>query len=328
MRILIIGGTRFVGRHIAAAALEAGHDVTLVHRKPTELYPQATHLLADRDSDDLAAVLAGQSWDATIDVCGYYPHQVTSLASALDGRGGQFVFISSISAYDEAAPAGYTESAALWPAIEPVPTEVTGETYGPLKVMCEQTAVSLFGPSTLIIRPTYVVGPLDYTGRFTYWVHRVAAGGEILAPAPSGDPIQVIDGRDMATWIVSLVERGLSGAFHAASPAPVFTFAQMLETIGSVLAKPGTSITWVDPEFLAAQGVSLDQLPLSGGGTLNAADPSAAYASGLSPRPLAQTIKDTFEHERVPEKYLALDREADVLAAWHAHRESLSPDGA
>jgi 2'-hydroxyisoflavone reductase len=314
MRILIIGGTRFVGRQIAAAAIEAGHDVTLVHRNPTGLFPAATHLLADRNNLDGA--LDGPTWDATIDVCGYYPHQVTSLASALDGRGGHYVFISSISAYDETvAVPGYTESSPLMPADGPAPAEVTPETYGVLKAMCEETAVELFGPGTLIIRPTYVVGPLDYTARFTYWVHRIAAGGELIAPGPAEDPIQVIDGRDMALWTVKLVNERVAGAFHALSPAPPFSFAQMLETIGSVVAPPGTTITWIDPEFLAAHEV---ELPLAGGGVLNEGDPSAASRSGLEPRPLAETIKDTLNHEGVPDKFLTRAREAEVLAAWHA----------
>ena len=183
MRSLIIGGTAFVGRHIAQAAADRGHELTLFHRGKTgtDLFPQATHLSGDRDND-LSALSAG-AWDATIDVCAYFPRQVRSLAAALRGRGGRYVFISSVSAYSPSVPPGYDESAPLADVGDPDAAEVTDANYGGLKVACEHAGTELFGPETTIIRPTYVIGPYDRSFRFTWWVDRIARGGTVLAPA-------------------------------------------------------------------------------------------------------------------------------------------------
>src|SRR5688572_9239527 len=159
MRILMIGGTRFVGRHIVEAALAAGHDVTVFHRGQTgpELFPQVDRRTGDRNGD--LAELANGSWDATIDTCAYVPRHVHSLADALGGRGGRYLLISSVSAYAPPKEAGFGEDAALVELDDPTVEEVTGETYGGLKVLCERAAVERFGPATVVVRPTYVVGP-------------------------------------------------------------------------------------------------------------------------------------------------------------------------
>src|SRR5215472_12330781 len=153
MRILIIGGTAFVGRHMTRAAIDRGHEVTLFNRGKTaaDLFPEARHLTGDRNTD--LSALANGSWDATIDVCAYFPRQVRSLATALDHRGGRYVFISSVSAYSSSVPADYDESAALATTDDPDATEITNENYGGLKVACEQASAQLFGPDTTIIRP-------------------------------------------------------------------------------------------------------------------------------------------------------------------------------
>ncbi len=186
MRILMIGGTAFVGRHIAAAALDAGHDLTLFHRGKTgaDLFPQATHLNGNRD-EDLSA-LANGSYDATIDLCAYFPRRVRSLAAVLDGRGGTYVFISSVSAYSPSVPANYDESAQLADVDDPEAAEVTNENYGGLKVVCEQVSTELFGPDTTIIRPTYVIGPFDRTYRFTWWVDQQPRRQRAGAPTVPG----------------------------------------------------------------------------------------------------------------------------------------------
>ncbi|WP_026208136.1 NAD-dependent epimerase/dehydratase family protein [Catelliglobosispora koreensis] len=318
MRILIVGGTRFVGRHITAAAVAAGHDVTLLHRRPSDLFPTSEHLLTDRN-EDLSA-LHGRQFDATVDVSAYYPRQVKALAQALGDGAGQYVFISSVSAYGQPDGPGYSEQSRLHEPIDPEPEKVTNDNYGPLKVMCEQAAVEAFGPSTLIIRPTYVIGPLDYTGRFTYWVHRIAAGGEVLAPGKPEWGLQVIDGRDLGDWTVRMVERAAPGAFHTVHPAPPFGFKDMLDTIAATVAPAGTTITWVDPEFVTEQELGA-LLPLWPEGelesVLSAADPSAALGAGLVPRSLAESIKDTLDHEPVPTTFLSPEREAEALKAWH-----------
>jgi 2'-hydroxyisoflavone reductase len=327
MRILVIGGTAFVGRHIAQAAVSAGHDLTLFHRGKTgtELFPQATHLSGDRD-EDLSA-LAGGRFDATIDVCAYFPRQVRSLAAALGTRGGQYVFISSVSAYSPAVPPNYNESA---PLAEPDPeaTEVTNENYGGLKVACEQVSTELFGPDTTIIRPTYVIGPYDRSYRFTWWVDRIARGGTVLAPGSPDDPIQLIDARDQAAWIVSLLERSIAGTFHAVSPAPPFGFGQMLDAIAAEVAPPGTQLAWADSSFLIEQGADGAALPLwaegeSDAANMSAADPAAAFATGLAPRPLRQTVADIRAEERIPGTGrpgvgIPAEREAELLARWAA----------
>ncbi|GAA3133425.1 NAD-dependent epimerase/dehydratase family protein [Streptosporangium carneum] len=384
MRILIIGGTRFVGRHITEAAIAAGHEVSLLHRGRTgaDLFPGAEHLRADRNAD--LSVLNGRKWDATIDVSAYLPAQVDSLADALSaGRpaspadtpsaeradapseeraassfAGRYVLISSTSVYTAPFSPGFGEDAPVAEIEGPVPGEVTVETYGALKVLCERAAVARFGPETLIVRPTYVIGPHDHTGRFTYWVNRIAAGGEVLAPGDPSDPIQVIDGRDLASWIIAVLdgtntadtaesaagtaesaagtaesaESGTghragtttSGTFHAVSPAPPFSFGDILETILAEVGPPGTTLTWVGQDFLLAEGEDGTSLPLwsEGDGWMaaNAASPAAANAAGLSPRPLRRSIREIRESESAFSVGVTItpERETELLARWHS----------
>src|SRR3954454_2494223 len=224
MRILIIGGTRFVGHAMAEAALEAGHDVTLLHRHQTPELPGATHLLADRDGD--LGVLADGSWDATIDVCAYVPSQVRRLHKSLGGsqhRGGHHLFISTVSVYQEPEGPGADEDTRLFAPAPEDATEVTNESYGPMKVTCENIATELYGSTGLtIIRPTYVVGPRDATARYPWWPLRAARGGSIIAPGPSDAPMQCIDARDMGAWTVRLAEGRVSGTFTAAPAVQTF----------------------------------------------------------------------------------------------------------
>lgn len=328
MRILIIGGTRFVGRHIAQAASDAGHDLTLFHRgrSGAGLFPDATHVIGDRNGD-LAGLRSGD-WDTTVDVSAYRPRQVRNLAEALDGRGGRHQYISTVSVYQPPLPPNFTEDAPVVELADP-DVEVTDETYGGLKVLCERAAMDAYGSETTVIRPTYVIGPYDYTGRFTWWVNRLARGGEVLAPGDPADPIQVIDARDMGTWAVDLLERKASGTFHAVSPPPPFGFGDLLEAIAAQVAPAGTTLTWVDNEFLATAGETYDSLPMWPGGDeftdANAASPAAAYASGLSPRPLRQSIRELYEFEqrsptRIPDGVgLSADREVALLTEWRSH---------
>jgi 2'-hydroxyisoflavone reductase len=328
MRILVIGGAAFVGRHIVQSAVDAGHDLTLFHRgrTGTELFGQATHLLGDRD-EDLSA-LADGGWDATIDVCAYFPRQVRAFAAALGTRGGRYVFISSVSAYSPSVPAGYDESAPLAEVGDPDATEVTEENYGGLKVACEQASAALFGPDTTIIRPTYVIGPYDRSYRFTWWVDRIAKGGTVLAPGSPDDPIQLIDARDQAAWIVSLLERSVTGTFHSVNPAPPFGFGQMLDAIAAEVAPAGTRMAWADSRFLLEQGADGMSLPLWAEGegdaaNMSMANPAAAFAAGLTPRPLRETVADIRAENRAPATGrpgvgISAEREAELLARWAA----------
>ena len=326
MRILIIGGTAFVGRHIAQAAIDSGHDVTLFHRGRTgpDLFSQATHLTGDRN-DDLSALRDGQ-WAATVDVSAYLPRQVRSLAQALDGRGGHQLFISTASVYRTPVAPGFDESAPLVELDDPDTEQITAQTYGGLKVLCERAAAELHGPGTTIIRPTYVIGPYDHSYRFTWWVERIARGGEVLAPGDPQDPIQVIDARDMGAWAVELLEQAVAGTFHAVSPAPPYGFGDMLEAIAARIAPAGTTLTWVGKDYLLAEGVDDADLPIWPGAdsesSINAASPGAAQAAGLRPRPLSQSIAELHEHElRFPTAVphgtgISPQREADLLAGW------------
>lgn len=320
MRILMIGGTRFVGRHITQAALDAGHEVTLLHRgeSGTDLFPQAVHVYADRNRD--LSPLCGAEWDVTIDVSAYLPKQVADLALTLEGSGGQYVYISSVSVYEPPAKPGYSEDSPVQ-KLPPgqVPEVVDEKTYGPLKVLCEQAAVSRFGPDTLVIRPTYVIGPYDHSGRFTYWVQRIARGGEVLAPGFPDRPIQLIDARDQAAFIVSAVGRRLSGTFNTVGRW--MPFSGMLEQIAETVAPTGTRLTWLDPQFLLDEGQTGSSLPLWYAGDdddalINTASGAAAVREGLVLRPLAQSIRDILESEPAATGVIDPAEESRLLAEW------------
>ncbi len=327
MRLLIIGGTQFVGRHIAEIALERGHQVSVFHRGKTnaDAVPEAEHILGDRDHD--LENLADGHWDATIDVCAYVPRQVDQLAEALGERGGRHVFISTVSVYAEPSPPNSDEDSPLADLDDPSTEVVDGETYGGLKVLCEG-AVAEHYTDAIVIRPTYVVGPYDYTHRFTYWVNRIADGGRVLAPDIPNYGIQVIDGRDQARWILELLERGESGTFHTVSPPPPFTFADMLRTIVDAVGPAGTEIVAVDPAFLIQHGVGNSDLPLwypsaEPDPGMNCS-PARAVAHGFATRSLTDTVRETLAHERStptpnPDGTgWSREREAEVLAAWDA----------
>jgi nucleoside-diphosphate-sugar epimerase len=329
MRILMIGGTRFVGRHMVEAALASGHQVTVFHRGQTgpDLFPGVERRVGDRNGD--LSELGEGSWDATIDTCAYVPRHVHTLADALGDRAGHYLLVSSVSVYAAPDHAGYDEGAALLELPDPTVEEVTNETYGGLKVLCERAAVDRFGASALLVRPTYVVGPDDYTWRFPWWVQRLARGGEVLAPGPADAPAQVIDVRDMATWTIGLLEQREAGAFHAVSPAPPFSFRDQLEAIASVVAPAGTTLSWVDEDFLLAAGHDDGSFPLWSGGDpdrfVMAADPGAALRTGLVPRPLAETVRDTWswmqERDATADLGITPDREAETLRAWKEHEQ-------
>jgi 2'-hydroxyisoflavone reductase len=313
---LVIGGTQFVGRHVVEALLAEGHEVTLFHRGQTnpELFAQAEHRLGDRDHD--LSSLAQGSWDATVDSSAYFPRQVRALAQALGGRGGRYVHISSVSAYAEPLGPGLTEDGLLAELDDPTIEVVNGSTYGGLKALCERAAHQCFGEGAAtgdgratprtplsIVRPTYVAGPHDHTGRFTWWVQRVAKGGRVLAPGPSDNPFQVIDARDLAAFVVLLARGGAAGVFHAVSPAPPFSFGDFLSTVVDEVGPPGTELVWVGAQALAEAGASGAELPLwaglEPGRDISALDPSRAFRAGLRARPLALTVRETHQAELV-----------------------------
>lgn len=323
MKLLILGGTQFVGRHIVEAALAAGHEVSLFHRGQTnpDLFPEAEHLYGDREAD--LSPLADRRWDAMIDTSGYTPGPVRRSAEALKGRVGQYVFISTVSVYDD-PPSGADESAPLQ-RIDPAEAS-TSDSYGGLKVLCEEVVQDIYPRDHLIIRPGIVAGPHDPTDRFTYWVRRIHQSGEVLAPERRDQPVQVIDARDLAAWLVRLIERGETGVFNATGPAEPLTLEEMLTAIKRGLRIEAT-LTWVDAEFLTRHGVSMGELPFWTLGQVWGAfqiDSSQAQAHGLTYRPLAETARDTLAWvlERPPtHKWragLRDDQHAELLSLWHA----------
>ena len=322
MRILIIGGTRFVGHAMAEAALDAGHDVSLLHRNATDDLPKATHLLADRNGD--LSVLDGQRFDATIDVCAYVPGQVRSLHEALGSRGGHHLFVSTVSGYQEPAGPGADEDSPLFPAAPEDATEVTNETYGPLKVTCERIAEEVYGDGGLaIIRPTYVVGPRDMTARYPWWPLRASRGGAMIAPGPAEAPMQCIDARDMGAWTIRLAEDRVTGAFTAARPHTTFgaLLDETLDAVGS-----DARLVPVDGDWLVEQGVDGLQLPLWTEGSPEfslAMGTGRAEAAGLTHRPFAETVRDTLawaeanpDQSTNPQWGMPAEREQELLAAW------------
>ena len=324
MRILIIGGTRFVGHAMAEAAVEGGHDVSLLHRHATEELPGATHLLADRDGD--LSVLDGLTFDATIDVCAYLPGQVRSLHAALGDRGGHHLFVSTVSVYEEPDGPGAGEDSPLFAPSPDDATEVTNHTYGPLKVACENVATGLYAASGLaIIRPTYVVGPRDMTARYPWWVLRAARGGSVIAPGPAEAPMQYIDARDLGAWTVRLAEQRVAGTFTAAHPHT--TFGDLLdETVGAV--DTDARLVLVDGDWLVEHGVDGLQLPLWTEGGVEwslAMATEKAQAAGLTYRPLADTVRDTLAwaeanpDQSVSEQWgMSPERELELLSAWQS----------
>ncbi len=330
MRILIIGGTRFVGRHLVATAIARGHAVTVLHRGVAcSGAPGAEHLHADRDGD--LGVLAGREWDATVDVCAYWPHQVTSLANALGERGGRHVLISTVSVYAEAPQPGLDEQA---PLVVPLGLDgsappIDGETYGGLKVGCEHVAEQRHAGGLLVIRPTYVVGPYDPTARFPYWVDRLARGGTVLCPGSPDAPFQYIDARDLAALAVGLLEVGDEGTLHVVNPPEPYSFGEMLDSVRAALAPVGTRLEWVPSAWLDERGVTPAMLPLWTGSDdpeyVLAMDPARAVAAGLRARPLGETAADTLAWSSDPSSRWAArgalltdERERELLSEWAA----------
>jgi len=318
VRLLLIGGPRFLGRAVTEAALAAGHHVTFFNRGKTnpELYPEVERLVGDRTGE--LGALCGRSWDAVVDTCGYLPETVRASASAL-ADSGTYCFVSSISVYRDFRRVNDEESPVAELGDLPA-EEVTDESYGPLKVLCEDATRDVFGARALVVRPGLIVGPHDPTGRFTYWPHRIARGGEVLAPAPPESPTQVIDVRDLGAWIVELCGRRASGTYNATHPG--VSLEHLLATCLQV-ASSDAEITWVSPEFLVEHDVGeWMELPLwLVDPALACADRvgvSRALEAGLTFRPLEETVRGTLaEAETTDAAGLRPEREAELLAAWH-----------
>ena len=336
--LLILGGTGFIGPHLTAEAQRRGWKVTHFNRGKTDPNGVAgvETLIGDRKGQ--LDALRGRKWDAVIDDTGYIPKYVKMSAELLAPNVGYCLYISSISAYASFA-APNDEHSPLGKLDDPNVEKVTNDTYGPMKALCEQYSAAAFSGRASIVRPGYIVGPLDPTDRFTYWPVRASKGGEMLAPGTPGDPIQVIDVRDLTSFMMTLVERRTNGVFNTDSAPRAFTMGQLIEASQRASPKAGTRVTWVSEDFLAKHWKPDDLdlppwAPLKGdsaGASLSATD--AARKAGLRSRPLEVTVRDTLAWfqtlpaERQGKLRSGLDpaREADTLKAWHAETDPKTP---
>ena len=319
MRLLVLGGTKFLGRAAVEVALARGHEVTLFNRGETnpELFPEVEKLRGDRTAD--LSALEGREWDAVLDPSGYIPSIVRASAEALADSTAHYLFVSSVSVYASLA-APVDEESPVAKLGELPDDELTEDysNYGPLKALCEQVVADVFGERQASVRPGLIVGANDPTGRFTYWPHRVARGGRVLAPAPPEAQVQFIDAKDLGTWLVDLSERRTGGVYNATHPGR--SWRETLETCRDVSGRDA-SLEWVSAELLDEHEVGeWMELPLwisdPDAAAMHETDVSRAVAAGLTFRPLEETVRDALEHAATVEGVgLTPEREAELLAA-------------
>lgn len=326
MNILIVGGTIFLGRYIAEEALRRGHNVTLFNRGKhnPELFPEAEKLQGDRRAD--VSALAGRTWDAAIDTCGYFPRDIRTTASVLGDAVGHYTFVSSISVYSQFDKPGIREDAVVGTIDnEEDITEITGENYGALKAACERAAEACYGARTLNIRPGLIVGPHDPTDRFAYWPRRVMRGGEMLVPGMPEQPVQFIDVRDLAEWMLTMAEQRNTGIYNATGPAHTLSMQDFIEQCRRAL-NPAAQPVWVDEAFLLERHVQpFTELPLwvpAETAGLHSVDCSKAVQHGLVFRNVDETVRDTYTWEQHsngkprPAHSMRAERETELLQQW------------
>ena len=332
MHILIIGGTIFVGRALVEAAQSRGHTLTLFNRGQTNpgAYPDIETITGDRGGD--LSALSERRWDAVIDTCGYFPRLVRHSAQTLAQAAGHYTFISSISVYADISQPGLDETAKVGKLENESVEEITGETYGPLKALCEQAVEAEMPGRNLVIRPGLIVGPHDSSDRFTYWVMRVKRGGKVLAPGRPGRGLQFIDVRDLAEWTLRLIEEGQIGVFNATGLPEAITMTRLLERCREISGS-AAHFTWVEDAFLVENKVGeWREMPL----WVPESDPQSrglftismekALEAGLRFRPIEETVRATLQWASTrPADYkwragLTAEREAELLALWEKRK--------
>ena len=324
MELLILGGTRFLGRHLVEAALEGGHRVTLFNRGRSNpgLFPPVEELRGERGGD--LSALQGRTWDAVIDTSGYLPREVRASAGFLAPSVSHYTFVSSISVYEDFGRVGLDEDTPVHAPPDPEPEELDPELYGGLKVGCERAAEAALPGRTLVVRPGMIVGPHDYTNRFPYWCRRVAEGGEVLAPGDPERQVQLIDARDLAGWMLRMAEERRTGVYNATGPDLRLTMRGMLEGIRTASGSDARFV-WASEEFLLEAGVEPWEempfwVPREMEGIL-AVDVNRAVGDGLLFRPLVETVRDTLGTEAAPstaefDAGISPEREGELLRAW------------
>jgi 2'-hydroxyisoflavone reductase len=329
LKLLILGGTRFLGPALVAAARARGHTLTLFNRGKTNpgRFPDLEQLHGDRDGK--LEALAGRRWDAVIDDSGYVPRHVRDSARLLAPQVGYYLFVSTVSVYaDTSKPVD--ERSPLATLKEPT-EKVSDGSYGALKALCEKEAEAAFPGRAGIVRPGLIVGPDDPTDRFTYWPLRVSRGGEVLAPGAASDPILYIDVRDLASWMIALAEKHVSGTFNALGPAGALGMGPFLDGIKQGV-RGDARFTWVDTAFLDKHNVQpwsdmpVWVPPVGEGAYMGRISRARAVQAGLTFRPVAETARDTLawwnelpaERRAKLRAGLPTEREREVLAAWHA----------
>lgn len=330
LRLLVLGGTGFLGPHTVRAALARGHEVTLFNRGRTNphLFPDLEKLTGDRDGG--LGALEGRRWDAVIDTSGYVPRIVRQSAELLADSVERYLFVSTISVYASLEEPGMDETAPVGRLDNPDTETVDGETYGPLKALCEQVVGAIYGRRATVLRPGLIVGPGDPTDRFTYWPARVAEGGDVLAPGDGRDPVQVIDARDLGAWMVHCLETGAAGTFNAVGPRGAWDMAGLLAACREA-AGSDARFLWADAAFLAEHGVAAwTDMPVwvpRDGDFAGASNVSVARAeaAGLVCRPLGETVSatlDWYRDGRDPTRPMragiSREREAELLAQLRA----------
>jgi len=333
LRILILGGTGFIGPHQVRYAIARGHKLTLFNRGRTNpgLFPDVEKLQGDRAVGDYAS-LKGRDWDVVIDNPTTLPRWVRQAADVLRGHTQQYVFISTLSVYAKNDTLNMDETAEVAITHEPDSEDVR-KYYGPLKALSEKEAEKAFPGRTTVIRPGLIVGPGDLSDRFTYWPVRLERGGEVLAPGGPTDPVQIIDARDLSEFAIRLCEDGATGTYNGTGPRSRLTMGEMLGGVRAVTTSDAY-LTWVPADFLAAQSVRpwVDMPvwvpPVGDSAGFATRSIRRALAKGLTFRPLYLTVKDTLDfYQSEPEDRkaklragLAAAREKEVLAAWHARK--------
>ena len=333
LKILILGGTAFLGPAIVRHALSRGHQITLFNRGRTNphLFPDLEKIQGDRR--DGVDALKGRRWDVCIDTSGYVPRIVGESAGLLADSVEQYIFISTISVYADVSRRGLNENSPVGLLEDPTTEEVTGLTYGPLKALCEQAAEKAMRGRTTSIRPGLIVGPMDRSDRFTYWPVRISKGGEVLVPEGPDVVTQIIDVNDLGMFVVRCAERGITGTYNATSPAEELTMGEIYAACRRVSGSDAT-FTYVTPEFMRENEVSewmdmpvyVHLAPDSPEAGHPYIDVSRALAQGLTFRPISETIRDTLdwwatvpqEHKDQPRRAgLTAEREQELLRMWH-----------